>query len=186
MSRRSRRHEAKRRSSRVIYRGRDRSRVPHARPGIRLSERRRAESNLSNGVVWTDSGVAPRSPRAAGHTGTLAIGAGEVGIRSSGRHVLRSDCQQISAHSSERNAAWMSACFHTVWTAVGSADGTTVRPPATNQFGNRERANPSSSTTPVSPGVHAPRTCRSTDGRTSSMSTSPAHSCFRRRQAAKC
>jgi hypothetical protein len=24
-------------------------------------------------------------------------------------HVLRSDCQQISAHPSERNAAWMSA-----------------------------------------------------------------------------
>jgi hypothetical protein len=31
------------------------------------------------------------------------------GVRFAVLHVLRSDCQQISAHPSERNAPWMSA-----------------------------------------------------------------------------
>jgi hypothetical protein len=38
------------------------------------------------------------------------MGAGEVAIRC--LHVLRSDCQQISAHASERNASWMCHTAH--------------------------------------------------------------------------
>ena len=41
--------------------------------------------------------------------GDLAMGARESGSAQAVLHVLRSDCQQISAQPSERNASWMSA-----------------------------------------------------------------------------
>jgi hypothetical protein len=34
---------------------------------------------------------------------------GKMASAQAALHVLRSDCQQISAHPSERNASWMSA-----------------------------------------------------------------------------
>ena len=40
--------------------------------------------------------------------GDLAMGARESGSAQAVLHVLRSDCQQISAQPSERNASWMS------------------------------------------------------------------------------
>jgi hypothetical protein len=40
---------------------------------------------------------------------------GKMASAPGGPHVLRSDCQQISAHPSERNASWMSEDLVIAW-----------------------------------------------------------------------
>jgi hypothetical protein len=58
-----------------------------------------------------------RSPQ---ENGDLAMGAGELSSAQAVLHIFGSDCQQISAHPSDRNASWMSAAGHTA-----RADGET-------------------------------------------------------------
>jgi hypothetical protein len=74
------------------------------------------ESLVTHAVVWTDSRGWLLEPRAQRRERDYrkrrpGDGAGEVASTQAVRHVLRSDCQQISAQPSERNAAWMSARF---------------------------------------------------------------------------
>jgi hypothetical protein len=60
--------------------------------------------------VWPRKPPEHRCGRELRETGDLAIGAGEQWAAAQAvLHVFDSDCQQISAHPSERNASWMSA-----------------------------------------------------------------------------
>jgi hypothetical protein len=62
---------------------------------------------VRGGRAWRLSAARTRLPQ---ETRALAMGVGESwASRQAVLHVLPSDCQQMSAHPSERNTSWMSA-----------------------------------------------------------------------------